>query len=367
MKKWTKKTKRTVVLGMLVIALVGGGSAYAYSSQSKQQLEAAQTQVMDQEAALKNLNSDLKGYFDKKSPSYLVENMQESQIKDFKKDVEKATSLKETTAKVDHSTFDKEVEAINETMKKIEKTFELQQATNKLFQGTAVNGAKISKDLPIADDLKQETIDQVKKSMEKTTSDFEKTIQSLTTEAENQLKQLDKAKQATAKVYKDKVISTDTKLYDTAKIEVDKIKNAKGKKTLMDQLSKVKADIDKKASEEAKEQSEVKQENGVIQQKPKTPEAPQVSVQTDQRYTPDYTETGGAADTGDYVPQEGNGNSQPQVPVTQEQTPPATGGGQTVPPAKESEQPTVPNYPTGEQEGNSNWGGSWTGGWEDVK
>ncbi|MBO0423374.1 hypothetical protein [Enterococcus plantarum] len=349
MKKWTNKTKKTVALGLVAIAVIGGGSAYAYSSsQSKQKLEAAQTEVKNQEATLKSLNRDLKGYLDKKSPSYLVENMQESQIKELKKEVEKATSLKETTIKVDHSTFDKEVEAVNETMTTLETTFEQQQAVNKLFQGAAVNGAKISKDLPIADDLKQETIDQVKKSVEKATSDFAKTIQSLTVEAENQVKQLDKANQATEKVYKDKVISTDTKLYDTAKTEVDKVKNAKAKKALTDQLSKVKADIDKKAAEEAKGQAETKQESGTPQQQAKTPEAQgtaQAPTQTDQgQATPDYTGSGGATDNGGYVPQ----TPQPQVP--QEQTPPTSngGGGNTgATPPVQPEQPTEPSKPAG--------------------
>ncbi|MBO0474888.1 hypothetical protein JZO86_14390 [Enterococcus ureasiticus] len=346
MKKWTKKT---VALSLVAIAVIGGGSAYAYSSsQSKQKLEAAQAEVMNQETKLKSLNRDLKGYFDKKSPSYLVENMQESQIKDFKKDVEKATSLKETTVKVDHSNFDKEVEAVNKTMTTLETTFEQQQAVNKLFQGAAVNGAKISKELPIADDLKQATIDQVKKSVEKPTSDFEKTIQSLAGEAENQVKQLDKAKQATEKVYKDKVISTDTKLYDTAKEEVDKIKNEKAKKVFTDQLSKVKADIDKKAAEEAKGQAETKQESSTPQQQAKTPEAQeaaQAPTQENQgQTTPDYTGTGGATDNGGYVPQ----TPQPQVP--QEQTPPASNGGGgntgTTPPVQ-PEQPTEPSQPVG--------------------
>lgn len=346
MKKWTNKTKKTVALGLVVIAVIGGGSAYAYSSgQSKQKLEAAQTEVNNQETTLKTLNRDLKGYFDKKSPSYLVENMQESKIKELKKEVENATSLKETTLKVDHTSFDNEVEAVNKTMTTLETTFEQQQAVNKLFQETAVNGAKISKELPIADDLKQETIDQVKKLVEKPTSDFEKTIQSLTTEAENQVKQLDKAKQATAKVYKDKVISTDTKLYDTAKTEVDKVKNAKAKKALTDQLSKVKADIDKKAAEEEKGQAETKQESGTPQQQAKTPEAQetaQAPTQTDQgQATPDYTGSGGATDNGGYVPQ----TPQPQVP--QEQTPPTSNGGGGATPPVQPEQPTEPSKPAG--------------------
>lgn len=349
MKKWTNKTKKTVALGLVAIALIGGGSAYAYSSsQSKQKLEAAQAEVMKQETTLKSLNRDLKGYFDKKSPSFLVENMQESQVKDFKKEVEKTTSLKETTPKVDHTSFDKEVEAINKTMTTLEKTFEQQQAVNKLFQGAAVNGAKISKELPITDDLKQETIDQVKKSVEKSTSDFEKTVQSLAVEAENQVKQLDKAKQATEKVYKDKVISTDAKLYDTAKAEVDKVKNAKAKKALTDQLSKVKADIDKKAAEEVKGQAETKQESGTPQQQAKTPEAQETAQAPTQgnqgQPTTDYTGSGGVTDTGGYVPQ----TPQPQVP--QEQTPPTSngGGGNTGATSPvQPEQPTEPSKPAG--------------------
>lgn len=343
MKKWTKKTKKIVALSLVAIAVIGGGSAYAYSSsRSKQKLEVAQTEVKNQELTLKTLNGNLKGYFDKKSPSYLVENMQESQIKDLKKEVKKATSLKETTIKVDHSIFDKEVDAVNETMTKLETTFHQQQALNKLFTGTAVNGPKVSKDLSIADDLKQETINQVKKLVEKPTSDFEKTTQSLTTEAENQVKQLDTAKTAVSKVYKDnKVISVDSKLYDNAKNEVNKIKNAKAKKALADELTKVKSDIDKKAKEaEAQQKQEAqKVENEVTNtnQQAKTENENKQTVQ--ETNNAENTVTNNQNDnsnSGSYVPQDnGSAQQQPAPPATGSENTGGQGitGGETPPPA----------------------------------
>ncbi|WP_438791756.1 hypothetical protein, partial [Enterococcus sp. DIV2324] len=94
MKKWTKKTKMTVVVGALAITLAGGG-VYAYAS-NQTKIAAAQTEISKQETVLKELNGELKGYFDKKSPSYLVENMQEKQISDFRKAVDKATTPKKT-------------------------------------------------------------------------------------------------------------------------------------------------------------------------------------------------------------------------------------------------------------------------------
>lgn len=376
MKKWTKKTKMTVVLGVLGIALIAGGSAYAYTnSQAKQQLEAAQTEVTNQEAALKTLNSDLKGYFDQKSPSFLVENMQESQITDLKSKVKKATTPTETTQKVDFSTFNQEAAEVETTMTTLETTFNQQQAVNQLFAGTAVNGAKVSKELAIADDLKKETVDQIKTTVEKPTTDFEKAIKELATEAENQLKQLDQAKQATEKVYKDdKVISTDTNIYDSAKTEVDKIKNDKSKKDLQTKLDKVKADIDKKAKEaEEKSKQDATAAATKEQQVAEAQQQAQEQSAVDQNQAQSYVDngsgaapntggyTGGNGGTG-YTPPASGGNASGQAS--------AGGGGQTTtptPPANNNtQQPTYPDYPTGEQSGNSNWGGTWTGGWSDV-
>lgn len=335
MKEWTKKTKMTVVLGVLAITLAGGG-VYAYAS-NQSKITAAQTEITAQETVLKELNRELKGYFDKESPSYLVENMQEKQISDFRKAVDKETTPKKTDLKVDLSAFKTEAKEVEKTMVALENTFGQQQAINKLFQKTAINGSKITKDLPIADDLKQETVDQVKKSVEKPASDFEKSVLSLATEAENQLKQIDKAKQATAKVYKDKVVSTDAKLYDTAKAETEKIKNSKAKKALNDQLANVKTDIDKKSTEAEKKETEVKVADAAdkSQQQQNAITATDTQAVTDQgAAAPDYSGVGGNVDTGGYTPQ-GNadpGYQQPQyqAPAQQEtQTPqaPATGGG----------------------------------------
>ncbi|MGL9757226.1 hypothetical protein, partial [Enterococcus sp. DIV2324] len=237
---------------------------------------------------------------------------------------------------VDLSAFENEAAEVEKTMLALEKTFDKQQAANKLFQKTAINGSKITKDLPIADELKKETVDQVKKTVDQPASDFEKSVLSLATEAENQVKQIDKAKQATAKVYKDKVVSTDTKLYDAAKAETEKIKNAKAKKALNDQLTKVKADIDKKAAEAEKKETEVKEAAAdQSQQQQNAVTAADTQAVTDQgAAAPDYSGAGGNVDTGGYTPQ-GNadpGYQQPQyqAPAQQEtQTPqaPATGGG----------------------------------------
>lgn len=333
----------TVVLGVLGITLIAGGSAYAYTnSQAKQQLEAAQTEVTNQEAALKTLNSDLKGYFDQKSPSFLVENMQESQITDLKNKVKKATTPTETTQKVDFSTFNQEAAEVETTMTTLETTFNQQQAVNQLFVGTAVNGAKVSKELAIANDLKKETVDQIKKTVEKQTTDFEKAIKELATEAENQLKQLDQAKQATEKVYKDdKVISTDTNLYDSAKTEVDKIKNDKSKKDLQSKLDKVKADIDKKAKEAADKAKQNDEQKAAQESQTKANEQEQANVADNSAANGGNTQgdNAGAANNDYSVSDAGtnaanNGNSGYVPPTTGNGgNNGSTGGGQTQPPA----------------------------------
>ncbi|MFD1902563.1 hypothetical protein GQR36_25650 [Enterococcus termitis] len=158
--------------------------------------------------------------------------------------------------------------------------------------------------------------------------------------AENQLKQINSAKQAVNKVFKeDKVISTDTKLYEIAKVETEKIKNTKTKKALNEQLEKVKAAIDKKVAETEKKQAEVKEEAAVDQsQQQNVVATADTQAATDQgaAASADYTGAGGNVDTGGYVSQ-GNADTnyqQPQnqapaqqeTPVTTPQQPADNGG-----------------------------------------
>ncbi|MET3564146.1 biopolymer transport protein ExbB/TolQ [Enterococcus rotai] len=338
MKKLTKKQ-----LGLIAaVVVLGVGGTYAYTqNQSSVKASEAKQEVKATMEKLEDLNKEVATLYDKKDPDFLVKGIKAKQITDLQeKETQVATIKKDKElSKKDYAAYEQEVKSVKGNLTSATKKLDALVDINSLFQQTqtavAINGSDVKKDLAIVDDLKKETVEKVSKAFfkEGATKTYDKTINELLANAENQLNQIDKAKSEVAKVYKDgKVVSTDNKLYDTAKTETDKVKNEKAKKALNDQLDKVKADMDKKAAEEAKGQEEIKQENGTPQQQAKTPEDREtleatqtLQEQTDQgQTTTDYTGLGGAPGTGDYVPQGGNGNPQPQAP--QAQTPPPAGG-----------------------------------------
>lgn len=123
-----------------------------------------------------------------------------------------------------------------------------EKAVNGLFEKAIIDNKDAEK-VAIKNNLKNDTVKKVKEQyfVEKTNDAWQKVINDSIVNADNQLKQIDTAKKAVEKVFKDnKVVNTDQKNVDSAKKEVNKIKNAKAKKELSDKLAKVKADIDKK-------------------------------------------------------------------------------------------------------------------------
>lgn len=260
MKKLTKKQKTTII-SVVGVAVIAFGGTYAYGqSQSNKKLAEAKQELTVSTNKLAELEKQIVALLDSKDSNYLAKDVKEEQITKLKKQVETETTLKDTEnlPKADYDTFKKQSKAVQQDIQKVETAYKTQTTVNGLFKQTdkevAMNGSDVKKDLPIADDLKKETVEQAKKEVykDKSTVPYDKTVNELLTNAENQINQLEKAKAEVAKVYTDgKVISTDTKAYDTAKAETDKVKNEKAKKDLSDQLAKVKTDIDKKAKEQA--------------------------------------------------------------------------------------------------------------------
>lgn len=271
----TKKQKIMIV--MVAILAVVGISGTVYASQTQKKLSEAQSIVNKEQGSLKELTLELQKLLDTKDNEYLAENVTTEKIaalqKKFKQTTENVQSLSVDTKKLKATAFTNEKKGSQNLMEIIEKKFSTQEAVNKLYQSkdkvVALNGSKVTTDLEIADDLKNESIQLIKEDylQDTTESSFNKTILELTTNAEKQVKQIATAKTAVAKLYKDNtVISTDSKLYTNAKSETDKIKNSKAKKSLSDQLTKVKSDIDKKSKETEVTQEVVTQRNSANQQ-----------------------------------------------------------------------------------------------------
>lgn len=384
--KIVKKVKnlsnmKKTAIALVTILAVGGAGATAYASnQSKQKMIEAQAMITTKTNDLKELENDINQLFDPVENNFLKRNITEDQVKEVSKKLNAILNDK-YDERLYLSDYNEESANAKKAMNKLEATFKIQTAINKLYKNdkntVAINGSEVKKDLAIADDLKVDSVEEVKGavglsggSVQEEHTTFDEVAIDLVKNAENQLKQIDTATQAVKKVYEgNKVVSTDSKLYDSAKTETDKIKNAKAKKDLSDQLEKVKKDIDKKV-EEPKKQEEQKQA-------PEGTETVQAGTTQDQTQTaqnnatsPDYSgTTNGATDNGNYVPQDVGGDyQQPQNQAPQPTAPPAndgaTGGGQTTaPPATGGGNNVVvnPGDIQGSEENNTGGTNEWWG------
>ncbi|GGD03296.1 hypothetical protein [Enterococcus wangshanyuanii] len=343
MKKVTKKQ-----MGLIAaVVLLGVGGTYAYvQNQSSVKAAEAKQEVKATTEKLDSLNTEINALYDKKDTDFLEKGIKTKQINDLQKKVTKETTIKKekNLSKKDYTDLDQKVELVNTNIKKAKKAMEALVAINGLYQQTqtsvAINGSDVKKDLAIVDDLKKETVENVSKAFfkEGATKTYDKTINELIANAEKQLNQIDTAKAEVVKVYKDgKVLSTDNKLYDTAKNETDKIKNDKAKKALLEQLAKVKEDIDKKAKEEAEKAAAdqtAQQAQSQTQQNTQTAVAPTVQQGTTEENSatqaPAPTYDGG---NGGYVAPPatgGNDGGNYQPPVTDNGT--SGNNGTTQPP-----------------------------------
>lgn len=324
---------------------------------------------------LSDLNKKVQALFDSKDQNYLSRDVTDEQVKDLQEQVSSTIqsiskdtlSDNKTLAKVSFDGYDKVKNDVEDQLEKAEKMIATQSAVNLFFKHDektqALNGTDVKKDLPITDNLKKETIETAKKDVE--TKDeptsFEQTVSDLLKNAEDQINQISKAKTEVAKVFKDgKVTSTDKKAYDTAKAETDKIKNAKAKKELSDQLSKVKADIDKKEKAEAEKKADTSNAETKAEGNNVTADATQAQANeqttngattggataSNQESSYNDAGTGGYADNG-YTPSYDTGNQ-------------GTGGGSTgggyTPPASNG------STGSGSSSGGSQGGSASTGG-----
>lgn len=343
--------KQKIMITVVAVLAIGGIGGTVYASQTQKKLSEAQSIVDKEQSSLKEIKVELQKLLDTKDKEFLAENVTNEQLttlqSKYKSAMEKVQSLSVDPKKLKSTDFSSEKNDCKDLLETIENKLSTQEAVNQLYQPkdktVALNGSKVTKDLAIVDDLKNETIQSVKKEHLQDTkgTTFDKTVLELVNNAENQVKQIDTAKTAVAKVYKDnKVVSTDSKLYDNAKSETDKVKNAKAKKALSDELTKVKSDIDKKAKEAEEQQKQEAQKvenevNNTNQQAKTENETNQTVQETNNAENTVTNNQNDNSNSGSYVPQD-NGSSQ------QQPAPPATGnentggqggsGGETPPP-----------------------------------
>lgn len=263
--KWNllskKKKVTTGLVGLACVVVLAGVGTTVYAQGQKQQEQSEVQKELDNATSeLVKLNKKVNSLLDEKDPNYLVKDVTNEAIQKLSEEVTASTKF-DARVELDqnaYGSFDKEANKVKASMNNVQVAYNTQDAVNKLYQSkdnkVAMNGTEVNKDLAIADNLSDDSLLKTKDTYYKKDSStpHDKTVNELIDNATAQLKQLTDAKNEVSKVYKDgKVVSTDSKLYDSAKAQVDKVKNEKAKKELSDQLAKVKSDLDKKEKEES--------------------------------------------------------------------------------------------------------------------
>lgn len=261
MKKWTNKKK--IIVGVVTLVCVGvvAGGATAVSEKNKTaaKIEQKQKEYME---VLDNVNTELKAALDKEDEHYLVQGFTQEDMDSF-------VEQKNTANAIDGNEAVKSaITTVNDTFEKVQTAFNRQEAVNSLYkrdeQTQAMDGKELKNDLAITDDLKKEFVMNIKDAhfVNDAKNEYDKTINSFITNAAEQVEQIEIAEVAVSKIYnstEEKVSSVDQTHYDSAKSEVDKIKNDKAKNDLLEKISKVKEEIDKQAAAK-KEQEKLEEQ-----------------------------------------------------------------------------------------------------------
>lgn len=345
--KNVKKKQKTAVVLMALIVFGGAMSFTACAShQTKKQVDQAQVLVDKQANELSNLQKEVTNLYSKEKPDFLNDSVSEETVYSIKDKLNKIQKeykeIKQPNKKVKTEKYADQLESLKKSVEKVEAMVETQKQVNGLFEKEVITGDVLANDVPVNGKLEPEEFVSVKSNhyQVNANNDWQKAIDSLLDDAENQLKQIYTAKVAIEKTFKDnKVVSSDQKLYDSAKAEVDKIKSETVKKALLEQLDKVKADIDKKIKEEV-DKAKNEQEDKVAEQQKATEQVKEqqiaIEVQQQGQATTDQGQSNGYTDNGGgYVAPAGGGNtggassggSGSTGGGGQPTTPPTSGGG----------------------------------------
>lgn len=257
-KRLTKKQRRLFVTAVAVIAVSGSVGYKVYADiQTQKQTEQTQLLINKQASALKELQQEIQNLYSNENTDFLNKDVSKETVTSLQNklsDIEKkysnipASSL--TSLKTKYYT-DVLTECTS-SLKNVQDMLITQEQTNGLFSEMVIVGGTVSTNVAIKDDLKTDNVETAKNSYYKkgSKSEWQKAINTLLDQADEQLKQIEKSKQMLEKVFKDnKVINIDQENYDSAKTEINKIKNEKIKNELSESLKQVQNEIDKQEKE----------------------------------------------------------------------------------------------------------------------
>lgn len=254
-----KNYKKMAILLASVIVLAGG--SWAIYSQMNSMNDSTKIAASEQEEATK-VKDDLSNYYTSSQHEFIKPEMVDVSTAAIK---EKLTGLKDTSSYKELSTLYTDV---------TEKQQAIQQV-NALFTQPIINGDQLTDAA-----LKEDKSVAIRESSE--TDNFHQLINEAISQANTQYDQLQKAKSAVAVFYKDDTLTEalTRATYDSAKAEVDKVKN----ETLREPLTAILT----KANAALAEQEAAAQQAAATQ-------VPQETASTPQPATTEQAQTNGAA------------------------------------------------------------------------
>lgn len=364
--KWNKsnkKQRRLFVTAIAVIA-VGGSVGYKVYADIQTQKQAEQTQLLvnNQTTALTKLQLELQSLYSNEKTDFLSKDVTKETIdslqNNLSKIIEKYATVPVSSVKnVETSHYTNLLSDCRNSLETVQNMLTAQEQINGLFGKPVIVGDTVLTNVAIKDDLKADNVETAKNSyyMKGSKSEWQKAINALLEQADEQLKQIEKSKQMLEKMFKDnKVINTDQENYDSAKTEIDKIKNEKIKNELSESLKQVQNEIDKQEKErlekEKAEQTITEEEIIVLSEVPVQNESvesePIISENATEPSVPVQTET----PNNNWIPDTGNNSGTVSTPAT---IPPTNNGSGSTGGGANSSNSSSGNGQTGGNQGNT--------------
>lgn len=244
-----KKIVVGTVIGILaIIGVVLGINEYNYLELPK----AYASNLSLYENSLAELDADLSNQYVDDTNEFIKSDVTKDKLEDFSNrvleiendnsDLEKSFQKLRTAEKETYqdSTKDEQVNAVKKTLTDIQNKFEITNQLNALFQNNYLSDDKVNNETIIADDLTKEDVENVKKEDDseelkenKETTSFYGAVYNGIVLAEEQVNQIEKAKEVVGALYSNEKVSDQVTRtsYETAKKEVEAVKNETAKKS----------------------------------------------------------------------------------------------------------------------------------------
>lgn len=273
-----KKVHWGVVGATLIVA--GGMAVFTINEQNySRQVEAVTSELSTHKKQLQKIETEIAGLYADEHKQFLSSDVTQAKIDSLKKTIEKYKSEAEshvkkieTLRKQDQETCQKEladITKLDEKINKVQVIFDQTQAVNSLFQTPYIENAEINEEAIIIDDLNSEMIEEQKEKIELENleeNEFTSIVTQAMEAAGNQLSQIERARKVVEELYKDgkPTDKVTRETLESAKKEVELIKNEKAKKSFNEPLKAIeekvtadeKAEAERVAAEEAKRQEE---------------------------------------------------------------------------------------------------------------